>query len=632
MSASVNAIAGGIRALTMLPPAKISHSSVNKADGKLPDISAAHASKNYVIPAVPIAERNAVADNRRPATLAECTVANTVAISISEANKLLRVAFASGNLADTLSAIAEDEGGGEVLRRLLNLWTLRSNADLAKACLTWERSSKYSGKFFGEDFECSIKPTETEDASQTKPSQASSVGDATSDKYAASEMFNRIIDYILQPDFFEHAKFQRFRIIRKYIANAAAKYCINPGGKIDITKACRLKSFLANVEIQKKEAYAQVPGLAVAVEQMLVVLDSVCTKKSALVKIINSASDAAVADVGRAILRIMSADSKPLTAAEAILQSLFSAHTQTPGMPTCTIDSYIIERKNNHPEEIASTFLRMVTHGTFRLPSGYSDEQLPVVNGRIFVDLKNGMVGKDTVFADPKGLREMNLAGITYNAARTGVSIPIYDLNDAFFADIFKLSFGNGEINPVLYHVTSFGTLYLCKGITFGSYSTEISCDGKTAEKVMEELRAVAVKIRANAPEARYFRVSTLNYGQDDRHSENLNIDKVLAFDLKEVKDAYKPYVIGDRNWAHPTSGRHASLAVMKLATSKGEKLSFVTSTEFEISSKNAFFAASIASFRVYSIEENVIWERVEPNRNQNPLLPTPPNFGYHRA
>jgi hypothetical protein len=253
----------------------------------------------------------------------------------------------------------------------------------------------------------------------------------------------------------------------------------------------------------------------------------------------------------------------------AVLASLLTPHRQC-CLPTCPLDSYMINRTFNCPQELAAMHISALTKWKFFTRSGYEVQLTPFADNHTAVDLERGGKGEALVFEEIDSgdqariddqMKAWTDEGILYDPAngRYKLNLPALNLNDMCFAALFQATYGNRWINN---NDVSCGAEYVLRGFE-GSHSAEGVFIGAPNDipKAIEELRKEAQKQRDMG--LRYMRIVSAREGEGSAHVENIDIAKLLAVNLGEMKNG-SVRCIGDCNWL---DGRN--LDIVRLAIKK---------------------------------------------------------------
>jgi hypothetical protein len=356
----------------------------------------------------------------------------------------------------------------------------------------------------------------------------------------------------------------RARGIWQTIANEVAAGCFGANGKIDIEKLKGLMAFLGNEEIFKKPPYCFIPNVELMRSQMYMVCESLLSKKSKALDLLNAANGITVGTQGQAILATMSNGRTPsLTPAVAILSSLFTPHRQR-SLPTCAMNSLINAEIRNHPERLIEMYEQMLGGNQFTLPGGHAIQQQKIEGGFITVDLKNGWWSRSEVFGGITSRGAVKVKKRKERWQEEGIicpesgnpedkyklNLPVYNMNDILFAHFFQASdFGNRNIDIG----GNYGTMLLYAGHKRYSKtcSPTISVRGSNFSKGMEKLRKYAEDQRELGHHYMRAKTTTGKFSifNHSCHTENIDINALLALDLDSMEIG-KAYPIGDRNWS----------------------------------------------------------------------------------
>jgi hypothetical protein len=290
-----------------------------------------------------------------------------------------------------------------------------------------------------------------------------------------------------------------------------------------------------------KEAFQKVPFISDVQNCVAATTNHLLCPKAGLLNLMDELNVLVENEIGKAILSAISIGGESLTMQKAILIALFSPHVQMPGMSTSPIDAHISEVKINRPREVVKIFTTILTTGNLSLKSGYTCPQPQVRDGKIVVNMKNK--NRDNIFGNQGMAKCLESVGILNNS-NYEVRIPVFDMNDIFFADILKLtseSFaGNiGFDNGCLYYTNGI----LCFLPLLKSHDTAARgvCDA------LHFIKESAEELRKNNSLATYMRIVICMHGKKIARTMeivNIFIYRILKFDLGSIEDG-DDYCIG---------------------------------------------------------------------------------------
>jgi hypothetical protein len=382
------------------------------------------------------------------------------------------------------------------------------------------------------------------------------------------------------------------------MANKVAADCFDAAGHVDVKRIEVWMNFFGNPENFTEEPSRSIPCIEFMRSQIHRVFNCLASNRNSVRDRLDAAASITVGLHGQDILKNMSSPGEPpLNPAIAILASLSTPNRQF-SLPTCTIVSLINEEIQNHPERLIEIYMQMLESDQISFLSGCVVQQQRIENGFMTIDLKNGGKGKEIVFEDTTGgdsvkaaeqMAMWQLEGIEYTpstnpAEKYKLKMPIRNMNDVLFAHLFQASnFGNRKID----HVTEYGTSLIYFGhrdqneepnktfslsissensnflsvmptmmtlkILAKAFSLSIPMTGSDSPNIVEELKKQAAlkEQSADPKQPRYNCMRVAMHIPEGGHSENLDVDAILALDLDTMEPG-KAYAIGDCNWSCP--------------------------------------------------------------------------------
>ncbi|MDR1413758.1 MAG: hypothetical protein LBI56_02370 [Puniceicoccales bacterium] len=556
--------------------------------------------------------------------------------SLGERQKFLREALEKNSLDDTLCSIEKMQNGKEILKSLVNIWVIHSYPHLAMACLHYERSSSYANQILDENDASFIvneftklPPTIRETLVEKLKMQSKDAALPTNTLQVENEKEKILLmqmevqkkaEQMLNQTAFAITKMESYKLFGSFyavrkdwqlLAENMAKYCFGGNKKIDVEKISQLKILLLDEKFAKNPPYSQIPSIRFIFAQVLGILDYLLESGSKLREILDNANDLPIISIGEIVLKAISVTAAPLTAAEGILQALFSLHRQF-CTPTCTIDSYIISLMHDNPRQMAIFFKQILTRGYITFPSGYYCAPFVVKNDKLAINLQNGGTGKEAILEDffLKGKTKSILANFQLKGWRflppSLIHIPLLNLIDVVFASAVQCTFGNKNINDI----NDYGTLYVFNGLGKVEFRKSLwekyDASNYSVRDLIEKLKKSAEARRKLHPKIRYMRIGTKVQKDNNGHIESIDVDRLLQIDFDKMKNE-EIYPFGDRNWGNSEESMGKIGEVIMLAVKKISKLDF----RFGTLCGTNFTETQIYSFTIYPSHINSsTWRR----------------------
>jgi hypothetical protein len=363
--------------------------------------------------------------------------------------------------------------------------------------------------------------------------------------------------------------FFRFRVIWAHMASILATYCLTSEGKVNALNVCKLNVIFSEGTLVCTEPYSKIKYIGLVRSCVMATISNLLASETGLRNLIDELDVSVGNEAGKTILSAISIGGESLTMQKAVLIALLLPHVQLPWMPTCAIDAYISELKMNNPCEAVEIFKTILTTGNLCLKSGYVGTQPQVCDGKIMVNIKNCPESVNCIFGNQEGVKFLKdiaiISGSDYK-----VYIPIFDMNDILFADIFKLTFESFAKNMGIDR----GCMYYTSGISLLCRFVELHfMQIKSISDVINYLRQLASELHERNPLARYMRVITVERGKKFKHMENIYIDNVLRLDVASIGEK-EIYPIGNRGWITESDPedikKNAELAIVKISNMLG--------------------------------------------------------------